>query len=75
MDGNERRGQEVHFRRTDKSRNELIHRVVIQRHRRTHLLNFLVGNDQMALGVLSGFHQHQVPIPGEKSVIGYDDTY
>ena len=35
----------------------------------------LVGNDQMALGVLSAFHQHQVPIPGEKSVIGYDDTY
>lgn len=29
----------------------------------------------MALGVLSAFHQHQVPIPGEKSVIGYDDTY
>ncbi|MER1588234.1 substrate-binding domain-containing protein, partial [Enterobacter hormaechei] len=35
----------------------------------------LVGNDQMALGVLSAFHQHQIPIPGEKSVIGYDDTY
>ena len=35
----------------------------------------LVGNDQMALGVLSAFHQHQVAIPGEKSVIGYDDTY
>lgn len=35
----------------------------------------LVGNDQMALGVLSAFHQHQVAVPGEKSVIGYDDTY
>lgn len=35
----------------------------------------LVGNDQMALGVLSAFHQHQIAIPGEKSVIGYDDTY
>ncbi|MFL4500962.1 substrate-binding domain-containing protein, partial [Klebsiella pneumoniae] len=30
---------------------------------------------QMALGVLSAFHQHQVAVPGEKSVIGYDDTY
>ena len=29
----------------------------------------------MALGVLSAFHQHQISIPGEKSVIGYDDTY
>ncbi|EHK8945883.1 LacI family DNA-binding transcriptional regulator [Escherichia coli] len=35
----------------------------------------LVGNDQMALGVLSAFHQHQVAVPDEKSVIGYDDTY
>ncbi|QJT81592.1 LacI family DNA-binding transcriptional regulator [Kosakonia sp. MUSA4] len=35
----------------------------------------LVGNDQMALGVLSAFHQHQIAIPGEKSVVGYDGTY
>ncbi|PWW08213.1 LacI family DNA-binding transcriptional regulator [Mangrovibacter plantisponsor] len=35
----------------------------------------LVGNDQMALGVLSAFHQHQLSIPGQKSVIGYDDTW
>lgn len=35
----------------------------------------LVGNDQMALGVLSAFHQNQLAIPGNKSVIGYDDTY
>ena len=35
----------------------------------------LVANDQMALGVLSAFHQQQISIPGEKSVIGYDDTY
>ena len=28
-----------------------------------------------ALQVLSAFHQHQVAVPGEKSVIGYDDTY
>ena len=40
-----------------------------------HFTAVLVGNDQMALGVLSAFHQHQIPIPGEKSVIGYDDTY
>ena len=43
--------------------------------RRRNFTAVLVGNDQMALGVLSAFHQHQVPIPGEKSVIGYDDTY
>ncbi|KAA8997330.1 LacI family DNA-binding transcriptional regulator [Affinibrenneria salicis] len=35
----------------------------------------LVGNDQMALGVLSAFHQNQLTVPGQKSVIGYDDTY
>jgi DNA-binding LacI/PurR family transcriptional regulator len=35
----------------------------------------LVANDQMALGVLSAFHQQQISIPAEKSVIGYDDTY
>lgn len=35
----------------------------------------LVANDQMALGVLSAFHQNQLAVPGEKSVIGYDDTY
>lgn len=35
----------------------------------------LVANDQMALGVLSAFHQNQLSIPGNKSVIGYDDTY
>jgi DNA-binding LacI/PurR family transcriptional regulator len=35
----------------------------------------LVANDQMALGVLSAFHQQQISIPAEKSVIGYDGTY
>lgn len=34
----------------------------------------LVGNDQMALGVLSAFHQNQITVPGQKSIIGYDDT-
>lgn len=29
----------------------------------------LVGNDQMALGVLSAFHQHQVPIPGKSRLL------
>ena len=43
--------------------------------KRPNLSAVLVGNDQMALGVLSAFHQHQVAVPGEKSVIGYDDTY
>ncbi|MEN4550172.1 LacI family DNA-binding transcriptional regulator [Pantoea agglomerans] len=35
----------------------------------------LVGNDQMALGVLSALHQRGVAVPGQISVIGYDDTY
>ncbi|EGT5712985.1 LacI family DNA-binding transcriptional regulator [Cronobacter dublinensis subsp. dublinensis] len=40
-----------------------------------HFTAVLVANDQMALGVLSAFHQQQLSIPGQKSVIGYDDTY
>lgn len=35
----------------------------------------LVGNDQMALGVISALHQHNVAIPEQVSIIGYDDTY
>ncbi|ROR09929.1 LacI family DNA-binding transcriptional regulator [Erwinia sp. JUb26] len=35
----------------------------------------LVGNDQMALGVLSALHQRGVAVPGQVSVVGYDDTY
>ncbi|MFT4271172.1 MAG: LacI family DNA-binding transcriptional regulator [Pantoea sp.] len=34
----------------------------------------LVANDQMALGALRALHQHGVRIPGEISLIGYDDT-
>lgn len=34
----------------------------------------LVGNDQMALGVLSALHQQQLGVPWQISVIGYDDT-
>ncbi|CAI1498828.1 Lactose operon repressor [Serratia quinivorans] len=40
-----------------------------------HFSAVLVGNDQMALGLLSAFHQNQLPVPGQKSVIGYDDAY
>ncbi len=40
-----------------------------------HFTALLVGNDQMALGVLSAFHQRGVAVPGQVSVIGYDDTY
>ncbi|XBS70010.1 LacI family DNA-binding transcriptional regulator [Acerihabitans sp. KWT182] len=40
-----------------------------------HFSAVLVGNDQMALGLLSAFHQIQLNIPGQKSIIGYDDTY
>lgn len=34
----------------------------------------LVGNDQMALGVLSALQQLRLAVPGRMSVIGYDDT-
>lgn len=34
----------------------------------------LVANDQMALGVLRALHENNVDIPGNVSVIGYDDT-
>lgn len=34
----------------------------------------LVANDQMALGAMRALHQHGVAIPGEISVVGYDDT-
>jgi len=34
----------------------------------------LVANDQMALGAMRALHQHGVAIPGQISVIGYDDT-
>lgn len=34
----------------------------------------LVANDQMALGAMRALHQYGVAIPGEISVIGYDDT-
>ncbi|EKN4689915.1 LacI family DNA-binding transcriptional regulator [Yersinia ruckeri] len=34
----------------------------------------LVASDQMALGVLRALHEHDIAIPSEVSVIGYDDT-
>lgn len=34
----------------------------------------LVANDQMALGAMRALHQHGVAVPGEISVMGYDDT-
>ncbi|WP_145494238.1 LacI family DNA-binding transcriptional regulator [Yersinia bercovieri] len=34
----------------------------------------LVANDQMALGVLRALHEHNIDVPGQVSVIGYDDT-
>ncbi|WP_312836838.1 substrate-binding domain-containing protein, partial [Pantoea sp.] len=34
----------------------------------------LAANDQMALGAMRALHQHGVAIPGEISLIGYDDT-
>ncbi len=33
-----------------------------------------VGNDQMALGVLHAFHAQQVAVPGDISIVGFDDT-
>ena len=32
-----------------------------------------VANDQMALGVLRAFHEKGIDVPGERSVIGFDD--
>lgn len=34
----------------------------------------LVANDQMALGAMRALHQHGVKLPGDMSLIGYDDT-
>ncbi|MBW5814946.1 LacI family DNA-binding transcriptional regulator [Yersinia kristensenii] len=34
----------------------------------------LVANDQMALGVLRALHEHNIDVPEEVSIIGYDDT-
>ncbi|WP_437615264.1 LacI family DNA-binding transcriptional regulator [Erwinia sp. V71] len=34
----------------------------------------LVANDQMALGAMRALHQHGIAIPGQVSVVGYDDT-
>lgn len=34
----------------------------------------LVANDQMALGVLRALHEHNIDVPSQVSVIGYDDT-
>lgn len=34
----------------------------------------LVANDQMALGVLHALHEHNIDVPKEVSVMGYDDT-
>ncbi len=31
-------------------------------------------NDQMALGVLRAFHEAGVSVPGDVSVVGFDDT-
>jgi DNA-binding LacI/PurR family transcriptional regulator len=32
------------------------------------------GNDGMALGLLSSFRQHGVSVPGDVSVVGFDDV-
>jgi len=34
----------------------------------------LVANDEMALGAMRALHQHGVAIPGDISLVGYDDT-
>ncbi|MGP2440360.1 LacI family DNA-binding transcriptional regulator [Streptomyces sp. JW3] len=41
--------------------------------RRTALTAVFVSNDQMALGVLHALHEAGRPVPGEVSVVGYDD--
>ena len=39
-----------------------------------HVTAVFVGNDQMALGVLRAMHEAGREIPGELSVVGFDDT-
>lgn len=34
----------------------------------------VVGNDQMALGALKGLREHGLTVPGDVSVVGFDDT-
>lgn len=41
--------------------------------RRTDVTAVFVSNDQMALGVLHAFHEAGRSVPGEISVVGYDD--
>lgn len=31
------------------------------------------GNDEMALGLLHGFHDRGIPVPDEMSIVGFDD--
>lgn len=42
---------------------------------KTEFTALLVGNDQMALGVLSALQEAQIAVPRQVSVIGYDDSY
>lgn len=41
--------------------------------RRTDVTAVFVSNDQMALGVLHAFHEAGRSVPGDVSVVGYDD--
>ncbi len=41
--------------------------------RRADVIAVFVSNDQMALGVLHALHEAGRPVPGEISVVGYDD--
>lgn len=41
--------------------------------RRTDVTAVFVANDQMALGVLRAFHEHGITVPGDRSVVGFDD--
>jgi DNA-binding LacI/PurR family transcriptional regulator len=34
----------------------------------------VAANDQMAMGVIRALHEHGVPVPGDVSVFGWDDT-
>lgn len=40
---------------------------------RTDFTALVVGNDQMALGALRGLREHGLTVPGDVSVIGFDD--
>lgn len=42
-------------------------------HRRPDYTAIYAGNDEMALGLIHGFHERGIDVPGELSIVGFDD--